>query len=158
MLGDLESKIRTYVGHFEEKIERLKAYDLSIEDQLLKKNIIVSILDAIARATSNPSDGNRERFTGVIAHFGDWPDHSRVSAPHVSYLLRHLRSPTFEGVRRFVVDTIQKNSHGGFVPLSGDPELDALKRLWPVSVEQKLVGQLSLISFTHLKSALPPPQ
>jgi hypothetical protein len=147
---DLESKIRAYVGHFEQRIARLAAYEFNVEDQYLKKNIIVSILDALSRTTSNASDGNRERFTGVIAHFGDWPDHSRVSAPHLSYLLQHLRSPTFGDARLFIAETIARNSHGGFVPLSSDPELDALRKLWPVSIEQKLVGQLSLASFTHL--------
>ena len=150
MTRDVESKISVYVDHFEKKIKRLKAYDLNLEDNLFKKNIIVSILDTIARTTSNPTDGNRERFTGVIEHFGDWPDHSRLSAPHVDYLLRHLRSPAFEDVRQFITKTIRKNSHGGFVPLSSDPELEDLRKLWPVSIEQKLVGQFSLASFTHL--------
>jgi hypothetical protein len=150
MSRDLELKIDTYADHFKKKIERLKTYNLDVEDRLLKKNILVSILDAISRATSNSGEGNRERFTGVVAHFGEWPDHSRVSAPHVSYLLRHLRSPAFQDARQSIAETIGKNSHGGFVLLSGDPELDVLKKLWPVPIEQKLLGQLSLSSFTHL--------
>lgn len=150
MSRDLEDKISIFVEHFKTKIKRLKDYDLGAEDRLLKKNILVSIFDAISRATSNSTDGNRERFTGVVAHFGDWPDHSRVSAPHISYLLRHLRSPAFQDARQFIAETIQKNSHGGFVPLSGDPELEVLRKLWPAQIEQKLVGQLSLSSFSHL--------
>ena len=85
MSRDLEDKISIFVEHFKTKIKRLKDYDLGAEDRLLKKNILVSILDAISRATSNSTDGNRDRFTGVVAHFGDWPDHSRVSAPHISW-------------------------------------------------------------------------
>lgn len=146
----LDSRIGIYADHFRKKVERLKSYNFDAEDRLLKKNILVSILDAISRATSNPGDGNRERFTGVIANFGEWPEHSRVSAPHVSYLLRHLRSPAFERARESITEIITKNSNGSLVLLSSDPELDVLKKLWPVSVEQKLYGQLSLSSFTHL--------
>ena len=36
------------------------------------------------------------------------------------------------------------------VELSYDPELDDLKKYWPVPVEQKLFNKLSLSSFTHL--------
>ena len=150
MSQDLEEKISVFVEYFKTKIERLKAYELDTEDRLLKKNILVSILDALSRATSNSADRNRERFTGLVAHFGDWPDHSRVSAPQLSCLLRHLRSPAFQAARQFIAETIQKNSHGGFVLLSGDPELEVLRNLWPVPVDQKLVGYLSLSSFSHL--------
>lgn len=150
MPQDLDSRIGVYADHFQKKIDRLKSYTFDAEDRLLKKNILVSILDAISRATSNPGDGNRDRFTGVVANFGKWPEHSRVSAPHVSYLLRHLRSPAFERARESIAATIKKNSNGSFVSLSSDPELDALKELWPVPVDQKLYEQLSLASFTHL--------
>jgi hypothetical protein len=150
MSRNLESSIKTYINHFKTRLKRLDEYDLHVEDRLLKKNIVVSILDAISRVTSNPSDGNRERFTAIVAHFGQWPDHSRVSVPHVSYLLRHLRAPAFEGARQFIAKSVKENLHGGFVPLSSDPELDSVKKLWPVPAEQKLIGQLSLSSFTHL--------
>lgn len=150
MSRDLDSTISVYVGHFRDRVARLKAYELNVEDRALKKNILVSVLDAISRTTSNYADGNRERFTGIVANFGDWPDHSRVSAPHVGYFLRHLRSPIFAAARDFIAHIIQKNSHGGFVPLSSDLELEDVRKLWPVPPEQKLVGRLSLSSFTHL--------
>lgn len=142
--------IKVYVEHFRKKVQRLKGYALDPEDRLLKKNILVSILDALSRTTSNYADGNRERFNGIVANFGGWPNHTRVSAPHIGYFLRNLRAPAFEGVRSFINEVTRKNSHGGFVTLSCDPELDEVKKLWPIPPEQKLVNQLSLSSFTHL--------
>ncbi len=150
MARDLDQQITVYIEHFRNKVKRLRSYELHVEDRVLKKNILVSILDAISRTTSNYTDGNRERFTGIVANFGAWLNHSRVSAPHVSYLLANLRSPVYESARKFISDVIAKNSDGGFVPLSKDPELEEIRKLWPVPPEQKLVGQLSLVSFTHL--------
>jgi len=150
MPRDLDSSISVYIGHFTKKVQRLRDYALDREDRLLKKNILVSVLDALSRTTSNYADGNRERFTGIVANFGDWPNHSRVSAPHVSYFLRHLRSPAYEGARVFIAEVISKNSHGGFVTLSSDPEFEEVRKLWPVPADQRLVNQLSLSSFTHL--------
>lgn len=150
MSRDLDSAIGIYIEHFRKKVKRLRDYELDVEDRILKKNILVSVLDALSRTTSNYSDGNRERFTGIVAHFGDWPNHSRVSAPHISYLLSNLRAPAYEAAREFIAQTIRKNSDSSLVSLSSDPELDEVKKLWPVPPEQKLVGQLSLSSFTHL--------
>ncbi len=150
MPRDFDSSITVYVGHFRKGVARLKDYAFDPEDRLLKKNILASLLDAISRTTSNPSDGNRERFTGLVAHFGDWSNHSRISAPHMAYFLRNLRSPAYEPVRAFITETIRKNSHGGFVTLAEDPEFEDVRKLWPVASEQKLLNQLSLTSFTHL--------
>jgi hypothetical protein len=122
MPHDLDSSINVYIGHFKKTVQRLRGYALDPEDRLLKKNILVSVLDALSRTASNYADGNRERFTGIVANFGDWPNHSRVSAPHVSYFLRNLCSPAYEGARVFIAEVIRKNSHGGFVTLSSDPE------------------------------------
>jgi hypothetical protein len=150
MARDLVSRINVYIEHFSNKVKRLRDYELHEEDRVLKKNILVSILDAISRTTSNYTDGNRERFTGVVANFGNWPNHSRISAPHVGYLLENLRAPAYENARRFITDIIARNSDGSFVPLSKDPELEDIRKLWPVPPDQKVVGQLSLTSFSHL--------
>jgi len=150
MSRDLNSSIDIYIEHFRSKVKRLREYELHPEDLILKKNILVSILDALSRTTSNNAAGNRERFTGIVANFGDWPDHTRVSAPHIIYLLRKLREPAYENVKKFIADTIQKNSDGRLVRLSDDPELNDIKELWPVSAEKRVVDQYSLSSFTHL--------
>lgn len=150
MTHDLDSKITSYIEHFRNQVKRLREYEFHKEDRVLKKNILVSILDAISRTTSNYADGNRERFTGIVANFGNWPDHIRISAPHLSYLLENLRAPAYKNARQFIADVIAKNTGGSFVPLSRDPELEEVRKLWPVPPEQKLVGQLSLASFTHL--------
>lgn len=150
MSRDSDSSITAYVGHFRERIARLKAYPFELEDRLLKKNILASLLDAVSRTTSNHSDSNRERFTGLVAHFGDWSNHSRISAPHMAYFLRNLRSPAYETVRTSIAEIVRKNSHGGFVTLAEDPQFEDMRKLWPVAPEQKLLGQLSLTSFTHL--------
>jgi hypothetical protein len=82
---DLDSTIDLYIGYFKKKVQRLKNYVLDTEDRILKKNILVSILDALSITTSNYADSNRERFTGIVAKFGGWPHHARISAPHVRF-------------------------------------------------------------------------
>jgi len=146
----LESKIKLFLDHFKEKLDRLESYSFEQEDRLFKKNIIVSILDALARTTSNENSTNRDRFTGIVANFGDWPNHTRVSTSHLSYFLARLREPSFEPARRFVFERISSHSDGRLVDLVDDPELDEVAILWPVSAEQKLLGDLRLTSFTHL--------
>ena len=150
MPRDLDSTIGVYIKHFRSMVKRLREYDFDPKDRILKKNILVSILDAVSKTTSNYADNNRERFTGIVAHFGDWPNHTRVSAPHISYLLRRLQSPAYEKAREFITQTILKNSDGRLITLSNDPELDDVNTIWPVSAEQRIVGQFSLSSFTHL--------
>lgn len=150
MARDNNENIDIYIAHFKELVGRLRDYELNDDDRILKKNILVSIIDAISRTTSNYNDGNRVRFTSIIESFGGWEDCTRVSAPHVGYLLKNLNSPSYEKAREFITQTISKNSDGSFIELSDDPELDDLKKYWPVSVEQKLFNQLSLCSFTHL--------
>ncbi len=150
MSRTVDEAIGIHIGHFRKTLARLKEYALHPEDRLLKKNILVSLLDAVSRTTSDYADGNRERFTGIVANFGDWPNHSRISAPHISYFLRNLRSPAYEPARKFIAEVIRQNSHSGFVTLFNDPQFDEVRKLWPVPPEQKLVNQLSLCSFTHL--------
>lgn len=145
-----KDEIQSYISHFREKVRRLSGYEFHEEDLVFKKNILVSIIDALSRVTSNPNTGNRERFTSIIRHFSNWPDHDRISAPHVGYLLNKLNSPSYEKAREFIKCTIKKNSDGRVVRLSGDPKIEEFKGVWPVQFHDKVLGQISLISFSHL--------
>lgn len=149
-MRSLESEVSAYIKHFRDKLKRLKAYEFDPEDRVLKKNIMASMLDAMSRVTSNINDNNRERFTSIVKHFGAWENYARVSAPHVKYFLFNLRSPDFQPVREYVDNIITKNSSGRMIELSDDPTLEEIAKIWPVSSESKLMGQLSLSSFTHL--------
>lgn len=150
MTRGLESKIKLFLGHFERKLDRLDDYVFEEQDRLFKKNIIVSIIDALARTTSIENSTNRQRFTGIVEKFGNWSNHTRVSTPHLSYFLIRLREPSFEAARKFVFDRISSHSDGRLVHLADDPELSEVAKLWPVSVDQRLLGELRLTSFTHL--------
>jgi len=150
LAGDITSRIDTYLSHFRDKVERLREYEIAQEDLLFKKNILVSILDALSRTTSNPKASNRERFTGIVQHFGGWPEHTRVSASHVGFFLKRLRDPAFENARTHIQCIVKRNSTGELIQLTKDPELAEIGKLWPVSAEQKLIGSLGLSSFTHL--------
>ncbi|MEO8466532.1 MAG: hypothetical protein ABI640_14400 [Gammaproteobacteria bacterium] len=150
MTRSLDKSISVFIGHFRDRLDRLGRYEFDEQDRILKKNVIVSVLDAISRSVSNYGDGNRQRFTSLVAHFGDWPNHKRVSAPHINYFLRELKSPEFERAREFVQKIIDKNSDGRVVALDDDPAFDEMRSHWPSGAEQKLVDQLSLSSFTHL--------
>jgi len=144
-----ESKIETYLRYFSEKVNRLESYKFANEDRLLKKAIIVSILDALSRTTSNEGASNYQRFTGIVEKFSDWSYHDRLSATHLQYFLAKLRSPEFEKARIFIHKRISLNSNG--VPtLDQDPRLSELQPIWPCSPDQNLIDKLSLRSFSHL--------
>ena len=144
-----EQEINLYIEHFNKIVERLKKYKLDESDRIFKKNILVSVLDAISRATSDYNDGNRDRFVGIIDNFSCWEDRSRVSAPQLQYLLKHLNSRSYERARKFIAEIVEENSNGEFIDLSNDPKIDEIKKYWPVPIEQKLFNRLSLSSFTH---------
>jgi len=150
MSRNLSSDIDVYIDHFKNTVKRLREYEFNQKDRVLKKNILVSVIDALSRSTSNGQGNNRKRFTGIIEQFANWPNHTRVSAPHISYFLGNLHEQKYETAKEFIAQTMRNNSDGRLVTLASDPELNEIERLWPVQPEQKLVGQLSLTSFTHL--------
>jgi hypothetical protein len=150
MTREIEQSINIYADHFTDRVERLKEYEFDAADRVLKKNILVSVLDALSRTASNPQAGNRQRFTELIANFADWANHTRASAPHIHYLLGQLRDPSFEKARSFVSQIVANNSSGELIPLSRDPELHEIAEVWPIPAEQKVLGNMSLKSFTHL--------
>jgi len=146
----LESKIKLYVDYFKDKLARLEGYELEQQDQFFKKNIIVSIIDALAKTTSSKNAANRERFTGIVADLGAWDNHTRVSTPHLQYFLSLCREQSYVPATKYVLDRIASLSNGRLVDLADDPELHEVAELWPVSAETKLHGRLGLDSFTHL--------
>jgi hypothetical protein len=149
-MRSLNAEIEAFTNHFGRQLDRLKGYELDPEDRVLKKNVMASMIDAISRVTSNANDSHRDRFTSIVKHFGDWLEHDRVSAPHISYLLTQLRSPSFKDARSLIRNIVTNNSDGRLIQLSEDPTMTDVLAVWPVQAETKLVGRLSLTSFTHL--------
>ncbi|WP_413614772.1 hypothetical protein MRB56_12755 [Halomonas cupida] len=147
---DTKDEIQPFISHFRDKVQRLRGYKFHEEDRVFKKNILVSIIDALSCVTSNPNTGNRQRFTSMIKNFGDWPDHDRISAPHVGYLLDELNSPEYEKAREFIKSVIERNSDGRLVRLSDDPKIEEFKEVWPVQFHENVLGQIKLMSFSHL--------
>jgi len=68
-MADTREKTQSYISHFRDTVQRLRDYEFHEEDRVLKKNILVSIIDALSRVTSNPNTGNRDRFTSISQHF-----------------------------------------------------------------------------------------
>ena len=149
-IDDVTQTVDHYLKYFEDKLLRLESYEIESQDEALKKSVIVSMLDAMSRTVSNENAGNRERFTGLIANFCDWKDSSKISATHLRYLLKKLRSPEYAKARVLADQVIAQYSTGEIMGLDHDPELSEVKKIWPVSVGQKVLGHLSLESITHL--------
>jgi hypothetical protein len=49
----------------------------------------------------------------------------------------NLRSPSFAKAREFIARTLANDSDGSLVRLSSDPQLEEMKRLWPVPADQE---------------------
>ena len=79
---DQHDRIGTYIRHFESIVARIESYSVEEQDLLLKKNLVVSVIDAVSRSVYGSTARNRERLVGVVERFGDWPECRRVSVPH----------------------------------------------------------------------------
>lgn len=95
-----------------------------------KKILYLSIMDAVSKAVF-PGRTNRDRLTSLIRRFSDWPDAERVSLPHLQQLLAKNPEPAFEKMRIEVNSLIAKWPTGQQVPLSSDPLVEDIKRIWP---------------------------
>ena len=118
---------------------------------MFKKLLIVSLIDSLSRVVADSKDGQKLRFTRFIADFSDWKDLNRVSAPHLYYLLKELKSRKYEDAREYTRELI--NSRSSIHPIVGiecDPTLAEVLQVWPELASKKVVGDLSLDAITHL--------
>lgn len=79
----IKDKIDRYCSHFTEKLQELSP----IENPLFKKILLVTMLDALARAPFPKETSNKKRFVDFVDKFSDWQEKYRISLPQLSLLL-----------------------------------------------------------------------
>ncbi len=157
MTHDAATEVRGFVAYFERQIQRVDALRERTEEGseeppvLLQKILYISILDALSRAPFLRAKP-RERMVGFLLQFSSWgPDAERVSLPHLKRLLALVPDPAFESLRRFVHEALAAWPDSGDIQLSQDPDLGAVRKLWPrePQYQKPIGGELTLEFLQH---------
>jgi len=147
----LNEAIERYCNHFSKQIVRVN--EISGEAQILFRKILFSsILDALSRSVY-PHEENRNAFTLLVKNFGDWPDHNRVSLPHLEKLLKDNTDVAFEKLRKIACERLKSWQHPmNTISLDCDPILEEIAEHWPEG-RKLIIGnkKISLDWLTHLQ-------
>jgi len=76
-------EIDRFCRYFADKIE----YVGTIEDKVIKKAILMIIIDTLSTAKYGDNDGHKNKFTRIIKELSDWKDCGRVSMPQLLLVL-----------------------------------------------------------------------
>jgi len=116
----------------------------------LRKICIVALLDAVSKSIF-PTRDNRHRFTELVRRFGNWPEASRVSLPHLSALLSKVPDPEFEALRLSVNEALASWTPGTVLKLDRDLEYERARSMWPKDQALRTpVGSITLEHMQHL--------
>jgi hypothetical protein len=144
-----DDRIQHFIGYYRQVAETAKIIPRERHGGTLRKLSLVAVIDSLAKAVY-PRRGNRDRFTRTIQRFGEWPDASRVSLPHLQALLSIVPDPEFEELRKFVAERIRAWSPGDFVDVSRDLEIETARSKWPKDNALKSpVGDVTLEALQH---------
>ncbi|MFC5303245.1 hypothetical protein [Azospira restricta] len=146
----LKSDITRFCDYFDSQVKDIETLQSS-HDELYRKLLFVAVLDTLS-GTVMPRRKNKERFVGFVQRFCRWSDGSRVSLPHLVQLLRKNPDPALDSLRKWA---LQKYSQlpvhsGALMHISEDPLLEAVKREWPSSSDQKIpIEGIDVMALTH---------
>lgn len=145
------AEIERYLGHFEKEFSQVQSLQVTdgYHAAIYKKMIYVGIIDALSKCIY-PRRGNRERFVTFLNDFSGWEHAHRISLPHLFQLLEKNPEPAFSKLRAFVITELEKWASGEIVTLDREPEIAAIKKLWPNEKEhQKLLNGLGVEALQH---------
>lgn len=145
----LKNCVQSFLEYETRKFEEIETFQLGEREKVYKKVLYVTMVDALARTTSHPKQGPRDRFTSFVKNFCNWQDGGRVSLIHLIRMLEKVRSPEFSKLREFAYSEIERWGMGGFVDLNRDADYQAVTKLWPKTIPKPLEG-IELESITHL--------
>ncbi|GFO62517.1 hypothetical protein [Geomonas paludis] len=145
------AEIERFLGHFEKEFSQVQSLQTKdgYHTAIYKKMIYVGIIDALSKCIY-PRRGNRERFVMFLNDFSGWKYAQKVSLPHLLQLLERNPEPSFSKLRTYVVSEVAKWASGEIVTLDREPEINAIKRLWPNEKEhQKTLNGLGVEALQH---------
>lgn len=146
----IEKNITTYITYFRDHLDLVKTHCPDTEDGHLHSKILYSaFLDAIS-GTVFDKKNHRERFISFVTEFCNWPDHHRVSLPHLLRLVRNKPEPEFAPLRDFTSRKISQWIPTERISLDRDPSFNEIELVWPhVNGKQLKIDGLSLTKFQH---------
>jgi len=147
-MEQLNRSIETYLQHFQNRFDYIKGLELAEGNDTLKQLLYASLIDALSRTVSNPEDGNRERFVSIVCNFGGWNHAEKISAPHLSALLKKMNSPQFSDLKEFVYNKIDSWYSDRLISTAEDFDEKEIKSLWPKNVK-KIYDDLTIEHIKH---------
>jgi hypothetical protein len=76
-------EIDRFCGYFTDKLE----YIGTIYDKIIKKAILMIIIDTLSTARYGDNEGHKSKFTRTVKELSDWKDCGRVSMPQLLLVL-----------------------------------------------------------------------
>lgn len=148
---EVNKAINRYCAHFFRQIERVQEITGDSAD-LFKKILFSSVLDALSRSVF-PKQKPRDRFTSLVRVFGEWPEHKRVSLPHLVRLLQKHPSVPCDELRAFTKTRLSEwNDPSNGIGLDQDPILDEVLIYVPKSDDRKaIISEETVQKLTHLQ-------
>jgi hypothetical protein len=150
-LNNYIAEIERYLGHFEKEFSQVQSLQVTdgYHAAVYKKMIYVGIIDALSKCIY-PRRGNRERFVTFLNDFSGWSHANRISLPHLLQLLGKNPEPAFSKLRAYVISELEKWDSGEIITLDREPEISAIKKLWPIEKEhQKPLNGLGVEALQH---------
>lgn len=130
-----QDAIDQYQSYFSDQINSV----FGLEDRLHRKILLVTMLDAWARARYPNLRGNQERFIRLLSECSDWQDHNRVSLPQLFLTLQTQPANTHSQLTKEVRDRLYVWQYGRIYELDMDPWLDEFRSLAKSDNELKLI-------------------
>ncbi len=121
--------IDQFVAYFSRQLQVVAAATFSENAEIYRKALYCSMIDALG-TTLGTKGSHRDKFTKVVQLYADWPDHSRVSRPHLEKIFTRNSDSTFDDVRGALA-ALPPFPSFSIVPIARDTEFATLEPLWP---------------------------
>lgn len=128
-MADTEQHIDQFVAYFRRQLQVVKTATFSENDEIYRKALYCSVIDALG-TTMGATGSHRDKFTKAVQQYAAWPDHSRVSRPHLEKLLSRTTDSGFDAVRHALAAS-PPFPPSSIVPIAKDPEFAAIEVHWP---------------------------
>lgn len=137
MKNHTDLNIQSFYSFFDDKLAEIAQLKCAgINKGLFQQILYVTYLDALSKVVF-PRAGNRQRMTNLLLNFSEWKYCERISLPHLEKLLKISPEPSFEKLRLFVSDELEKWESGAKISLDQDPIKETILKLWPRDEENK---------------------
>ena len=137
-INELQENIDKFIKYFNSRLEIIRNTDFKDANNLFKKILYSSLIDALSKTTSNSKKENRERIVAFVRNFCDWETCEKISLPHLVRLLEIVPDPEFSELREYAFSLIDKWCEGEVISINHDPDIQDIKKYWPKDMPKPL--------------------